>query len=99
MSRDVSRDTRREENQKRFRTGNERLHDVVEGRLPEQIPVPLLCECADEDCMGTVEVLLEEWEDVASQPNHFLTIAGHPRSEGEEVVGQLREYEVVRKPD
>jgi hypothetical protein len=31
--RDVPRDTRREENQKRFRVANERLHDVIEGRI------------------------------------------------------------------
>jgi hypothetical protein len=94
-----SRDTRREENEKRFRRGNELLHDVVEGRVPELAPVPFLCECADDECIGTVEVLLSEWEDVAAQPRHFVMIAGHPRSEGEEVVGSLREYEIVQKPE
>jgi hypothetical protein len=94
----ASRDTRREENQKRFRLGNERLHDIVEGQVPEVRPVRFLCECADDDCHGSVEVLLSEWEDVASQPNDFLIVAGHLRSEGEEVVGSLGEYEIVRKP-
>jgi hypothetical protein len=94
----ASRDTRREENQKRFRLGNERLHDVVEGEIPEMRPVPFLCECANDDCHASVEVLLSQWEDVASQPNHFLIVAGHLRSEGEEVVGSLGEYQIVRKP-
>lgn len=92
-----SRDTRSEENQKLFRLGNERLHDVVDGKLPGTKPVPFLCECAD-DCRGEVEVTLSEWEAVSSQPNHFLIEAGHPPSEGERFVGFVGDYEVVRKP-
>jgi hypothetical protein len=39
-----------------------------------------------------------EWEAVASRHNHFLMVAGHQHSEGEEVVGRVGEYEVARKP-
>ena len=35
---------------------------------------------------------------VAAAPNHYVMIAGHQRSEGEEVVGSIREYEIARKP-
>ena len=94
-----SRDTRREENQKLFRRGNERLHELVADRVTDQTPIPFLCECAAEDCDGRVDVQLAEWEAVASKPNHFLMVAGHQRSEGEQVVGSVGEYEVVRKPD
>jgi hypothetical protein len=93
-----SRDTRREQNQMRFRRANEGLHDAVEDRVQESQPVPFLCECADDDCLGTVNVLPSEWEAVAAKPNHFLMEAGHQQSEGEEVVGSLREYEIARKP-
>jgi hypothetical protein len=92
------RDVRREQNQVRFREANEHFHDAVEGHVRESQPVPFLCECADDDCLGTVNVLLGEWEAVASKPNHFLMEAGHQRSEGEEVVGSVGEYEVARKP-
>jgi hypothetical protein len=95
----ASRTTRREQNQIRFREANERLHNAVEDQSSPMQPVPFLCECADNDCMGTVEVTLTEWQDVASTPNQYLMEAGHQRSEGEEVVGVLREYEVARKPD
>jgi hypothetical protein len=95
----TSRDTRREENQKLFRMGNERLHDVVEGLVNEGTPVPFLCECAAEHCDGRVEVQLAEWEAVAARPNHYLMVSGHPRSEGEQMVGSVGEYNVVRKPD
>lgn len=93
------RETRRELNQLRFRKANEFLHDAVEDQVQEAQVVPFLCECADDDCLGTVNVLLSEWEAVASQPNHFLMQAGHQHSEGEEVVGSLGKYEIARKPD
>jgi hypothetical protein len=92
----VSRDTRREENQKLFRKGNESLHEAAVDAEVELMP--FLCECADSDCMGRVEVGPSEWEAVAAKENHFLLIAGHQRSEGEEVVGSLREYEIAQKP-
>jgi hypothetical protein len=83
----------------RFREANERFHDAVEDKSSPMQPVPFLCECADEDCMGRVEVTLTEWEDVASKPNQFLMEAGHQRIKGEQVVSVLRKYEVARKPD
>jgi len=61
--------------------------------------VPFLCECADDDCLGTVNVPLGDWEAVASKPNHFLMEAGHQRSEGEVVVGSVGAYDVARKPE
>ena len=57
------------------------------------------CANADLDCLGRVEITLTEWEHVAAVPNHFVMIAAHQRSEGEEVVGSLGEYEITRKPD
>jgi hypothetical protein len=95
-----SRETRREENQKLFRMGNERLRTAVEVNelVPDTRPVPFLCECADEFCNGRIELRLDEWSDVATKARHFVMIAGHPRSEGEKVVGMLNGYDVVRKP-
>jgi len=92
----VDRDRRREENQKMFRR-DEWLHDatVTAGYAPA--PVPFLCECADEDCLGRIELTPSQWEVVAAAPNHYVLLPGHPRSEAEKVVGSIREYEVARK--
>jgi hypothetical protein len=95
----ASRSTRREKNQLSFRSANQGLRGVVEDRVQETQRVPFLCECADDDCLGAVEVTLGEWESVAAQHNRFLMIAGHQHSEGEEVVGSLRQYEIAEKPD
>ena len=83
----------------RFREANERLHDAVEHHAHAALPVPFLCECADDRCLGTVKVRLSEWEAVASKPNHYLMEGGHQRIEGEEVVGSIGDYEIARKPD
>jgi hypothetical protein len=95
----ASRSTRKEQNQVRFREANERLHDAVEDHVQEAQRVPFICECADDDCLGTLNVLPSEWEAVASKPNHYLLEAGHLRIEGEEVVGSISDYEIARKPD
>jgi hypothetical protein len=93
-----ARETPRKHTQLRFRKANERLLAAIENGGPNMRRVPFLCECADETCLGTVEVDVAEWEAVASQRNHFLMEAGHQRSEGEDVVGHIGEYEVARKP-
>jgi hypothetical protein len=95
-----SRESRRAENQELFRLGNERLRTAVEAnaRVPEASRIPFLCECADEFCNGRVDLRLDEWEGVAAKPSHFVVVAGHPRSEGEKLVGTLDGYDIVRKP-
>jgi hypothetical protein len=94
----ANRDTRREQNQKLFRMGNERLDDALEGRVADDAPVPFLCECADEHCDGRVELSRSQWGSVAAKASHFVMVAGHPRSEGEVIVGEIDDYDVVRKP-
>ena len=95
----MDRDMRREENQKLFRRGNESLHDAVVHAGHETALVPFLCECASKDCLGRVELTPTQWQDVTSKPNHYVMIAGHLRSDDEQVVGSIREYEIARKPN
>jgi hypothetical protein len=95
----ATRDTRRAQNQELFRMGNKRLDEMVDGRVPEDEKVPFLCECADESCDGRVELKRSQWASIVAKPNHFVMVSGHPRSEGEMVVGDIDEYDVVRKPD
>jgi hypothetical protein len=51
--------------------------------------------CADENCLGRVELTPSQWEVVSAAPNHYVMIAGHPLTS---VVGSIREYEIARKP-
>lgn len=79
--------------------GNERLSDAVREEVPESAKVPFLCECADEFCNGRVELAPPQWAAIASNPNEYVMLPGHLRSEGEAVVGAFDGYDVVRKPD
>jgi hypothetical protein len=78
--------------------GNTRLNDFVDQRVPEDAPLPFLCECADEGCDGRVEIARSQWQDVAARRNQFVMVGGHPRSEGELVIGAIDGYDIVRKP-
>jgi hypothetical protein len=98
-SRVTSSETRRAQNQELFRTGNQRLSSALSDKVSREAAVPFLCECADEFCDGRVELGLADWESVKSKPNHYVTVPGHPRSEGEIVVGTLQGYDIVRKPN
>ena len=93
-----ARQVRLAKNQALFRAVNDQI-DYMAQEQSTVVPLNFLCECADEDCHGRVEVDVTDWEDVASQHNLFLMEAGHQRSEDEEVVGQVGEYEVARKPE
>jgi len=48
--------------------------------------------------MGNVEVSPDQWEAVTRPTNRFLIMAGHPRTEGEEIMDTLGPYEIVEKP-
>ena len=78
--------------------GNERLRTAVNDQVSDDRRVPFLCECADEFCNGRVELRIADWESVARQRHHYVMVRGHLRSNGEEVVGTLAGYEIVRKP-
>jgi hypothetical protein len=92
-----SANSRREEIQRASRRANRRLRDIAQRRLPDAASVPFLCECAAEFCRGTVDVTVAEWDAVAAKANHFVMEAGHPLSEGENVVGSVRAFDVAEK--
>jgi hypothetical protein len=52
----MNRNARLKENQEVFRSANEGLSDVLEAGLAPADSVPFLCECADEKCMGRIDL-------------------------------------------
>jgi hypothetical protein len=95
----MDRHARRRENQEVFRSANERLSGVVEERGASADRVPFLCECADEECMGRVDLTLDEYRDVRSHERLFVMLHDHPRTVGEEVVEERNGYDITEKPD
>jgi len=58
-----------------FRSANERIADLVREH-GWRFPVPFLCECADTHCFARLELTLEVYEDVRSNPQRYLTAPG-----------------------
>ena len=65
-----------------FREANERIAESAR-ELGFQFPVPFLCECSDERCRAFIKLTLEEYEEARTDPQRYVTIAGH------EVIGAM----------
>lgn len=92
-----------EESERRV-AGNEALfreaNDAIErGLWPgEQHPVVRFrCECARLDCSTAVEVSLDEYERVRSNPRRFVMVSGHELPEFDAVVERRPGYLIVEK--
>ena len=59
-----------------FRRANEEIADLARKR-GWRFPVPFLCECADSHCFARLELTLEVYEGVRSNPQRYLTAPGH----------------------
>jgi hypothetical protein len=95
----TSRQDRFVENEKLFRTANERLHERVEDIVEPGQLIPFLCECIDETCMARIDLKPEEYEKVRSDDEHFVIAQGHPRLNGERVVAEGNDFLIVTKED
>jgi hypothetical protein len=95
----MDRAARLRENEEVFRRANERLESVVGERLATADSVPFLCECADSACMGRVELTLDDYRHVRTNPHRFVMLPGHRLSNGEKVITERDGYEITEKPD
>jgi hypothetical protein len=83
-------------NQTVFRAGNE----AVSRNLQERGDfLPLMCECADVECMQELRVTRGEYEAVRAHPRRFLVVSGHETSDAESirVVERAERFSVLEK--
>ena len=92
-----SREERLVENEETFRSANELLADAADHSAQDTSKIPFLCECADDLCLGRVELTRKDYEGVRAYTNRFVIIAGHLQADAEHVVGMLGPYELVEK--
>jgi len=59
-----------------FRRANEEIAGMARGR-GWRFPIPFLCECADRRCFARLELTLEAYDDLRSDPQRYLTAPGH----------------------
>lgn len=87
------------ENEKLFRSANERLHQRVDDLVAPGQFIPFLCECIDDTCMARIELTSEEYEEARSDDEHFVIAPGHPRLDGERIVEEAGRFLIVTKED
>src|SRR5581483_3615614 len=87
-------------NERAFQEHNQRRAEVAqEGGVPEDAPVPFVCECADPGCASAVSLSLEEYERAVQPVDRFVVIPGHDDPRVERVVETHETYVVVSKDD
>jgi len=94
----TSRHERLEQNQRVFRDANGRFEDVVEENAFDGVrPVPFLCECADIECRGRIEITTGDYDAAHIDSDHYVILPGHLTIAGEETVKDNVSYLVVEK--
>jgi hypothetical protein len=88
-------------NESLFREVNERILELQEeferkvgGAFPD---AAFICECSFLDCTERIELSLEEYAAVRTEPTHFAVTPGHVDPDHERVVRATDRYVVVEK--
>jgi hypothetical protein len=86
------------QNQRDYRHANRRFLDVVNRSvtLDGQL-LAFVCECADGDCAGRIEITGWRYEDIHADERDYVILPGHTRIAGEEIMEENSYYEIVRK--
>jgi hypothetical protein len=85
------------ENEALYRTVNERIETLNEafGTLTDTMTV--VCECGDGACAQQIDISVEDYERVRSDPTLFVIVPGHEVDDVEDVVEEKETFHVVRK--
>jgi len=78
-----------------FRAANEKIAEKAR-ELRMQPPIPFLCECSNKRCFARLHLILEEYEEARSDPQRYLTAAGHEVS-GAIVIAQNDRFALAEK--
>jgi hypothetical protein len=84
------------ENEAVFRRANEQLADRIRELAPALQALPFICECGDPHCTQIVTLSREQYEQVRSNPAHFLVVPGHEAGD-ERVVREDARVHVIEK--
>ena len=82
-------------NQALFRAINDELGGTR--GVNERNELRIACECADVDCVETIDIDVEEYKDIRRDPTHFAVLAGHVYPEVERIIAERPAYVVVEK--
>lgn len=92
-----TREARAARNQVLFRTVNEKLWEINQTFVEVVGPYAIACECADLECVETVQISPDEYRSVRENPRHFVVVRGHVYPEVQRLVRESDGYAVVEK--
>lgn len=82
-------------NESLFREVNERIEEVAETMFKSSHS-GFFCECGDADCVELMELSVEEYEEIRSDPRRFVVKPGHELPDFERVFERESHF-VVQK--
>jgi hypothetical protein len=85
------------DNEALFRQVNERLQEMAEAFQEVTSSAVFACECADLACIEQIQMSVDEYEGVRSEPNQFVVVPGHVDLDVENVVRNNERFAVVAK--
>jgi hypothetical protein len=93
------REVRAARNQSLFREINERLKETNDAFAEVVGTYAIACECADLECMETLEIGPVDYRAVRKSPRRFVVLRGHVYPDVERIVDEPdgSEYVVVEK--
>ena len=71
----ISREERMATNEASSREINERIEEAYQGEPPAN-RIDIVCECARMTCDATIDITLDEYEDVREDARYFVTFRG-----------------------
>jgi hypothetical protein len=80
-----------------FREVNERLRDLGESFNLVAEHGEFVCECGNLHCTEHVQMTLQSYEEIRSDPKRFFVINGHELLEYEKVVDEREGFLIVEK--
>lgn len=85
------------ENEALFRQVNEQVESINETFSTLTDHMVIVCECGDRNCLEQIEISLEAYEALRSDPALFAIKPGHEIPDVEDVVSRNDRYWVVAK--
>jgi hypothetical protein len=97
LSTQREREIRAVRNQALFRAVNEQIRAMNEAVASVTGSFAIACECADTDCIETLELSPQEYEAIRAEPRQFAVLPGHIYQDVEHVVREAQGFVVVEK--
>jgi len=82
-----------------FRQVNEQIRDLNRDFETDEGTMIVICECGNADCTERLELRVQDYERVRSDPRHYVIAKGHEIPSVETVVEQADGYDVVQKDE